>query len=268
MPTKRQVRKKLSDMGVEAKYLAGQDGQLSPVKSTLKGAAWTDNEDSVNLRPSELVKASELTKASELVGGAATTPEELPELSETHVLGLLASGKSPYPPEKILEIMTRYVTLGSYEKAVEGTGVSPETVKSWKRQSWWPTVYQYASRTVDTRLEGYMTSIMENAIGQIQERLLNGDHLVHQGKLTGQRKPLDIADLGRIFGIMFDKRQLSRGLSAISGSPVNQMDKLETIAKRLETAIDKRFGITLDATYTREGTRSRTTLGASDNQED
>lgn len=249
MPTKRQVRKKLADMGVEAKYLAGQDGQLSPVKGTLKGAAWTDNPDSVNLRPSVLDTKGGDPKDSNHVLGEA--PDEGAVLNENHVLALLSSGKSPYPPERILEVITRYVTLGSYEKAVEGTGISANTVKSWKRQDWWPEVYAFASRMVDTRLEGYMTGIMENAIEQIQERLVNGDHLVHQGKLTGERKPLDISDLGRIFGIMYDKRQLSRGLSAISGVASNPMDKLETIAKRLESAMEKRFGVTIEGTASR-----------------
>lgn len=240
MPTKRQVRKKLADMGVDPKYLQGQDGALSPLKGTLKGAAYSENNDGTNLRMSEVVDP-------ESVKGGDPNEDTNPVRNENHIMVLLSSTRSPYPPERILEVMTRYVTLGTYEKAVEGTGISAETVKSWKRQDWWPEVYAFASRMLDTRIEGQMTSIMETAIEQVKDRLLNGDYLVHQGRLTGERKPLDISDLTRTFGVMFDKRQLSRGLGAIAGGTGSSpMDKLEVIAKRLESAIEKRFGVTLD----------------------
>lgn len=255
MPTKRQVRKKLADMGVEAKYLAGQDGALSPVAGALKGTAWTDNPNKTNLRPSMEVDA-ESVKGGDPKGLqlSTSTDNQQPDNSETYIMGLLASTRSPHPPEKVIEVLTRYVTLGSYEKATEGTGISPNTVKGWKRQDWWPEVYAFVARSVDTRLEGYMTGIMESAVEHIKERMEHGDHLVHQGKLTGERKPLDVGDLVKIFGVMFDKRQLSRGLSAISGGEsISQMDKLEAIAKRLESAMEKRFGVTLEGEYSKDG---------------
>lgn len=255
MPTKRQVRKKLADMGVEAKYLAGQDGALSPVAGALKGTAWTDNPNKTNLRPSTQVNAEDVaSREATSKGGDPKSNDNPTDNSETYIMGLLASTRSPHPPEKVIEVLTRYVTLGSYEKATEGTGISPNTVKGWKRQDWWPEVYAFVARSVDTRLEGYMTGIMESAVEHIKERMEHGDYLVHQGKLTGERKPLDVGDLVKIFGVMFDKRQLSRGLSAISGGEsVSQMDKLEAIAKRLESAMEKRFGVTLEGEYSKDG---------------
>lgn len=245
-------------MGVEAKYLAGQDGALSPVAGTLKGTAWTDNPNKTNLRPSTQVDAEEVAKREggdpkRLQAPTSTDDSDHRGKSETYIMALLASTHSPHTPEKIIEVLTRYVTLGSYEKATEGTGISPNTVKGWKRQDWWPEVYAFVARSVDTRLEGYMTGIMESAIEHIKERMEHGDYLVHQGKLTGERKPLDVGDLVKVFGVMFDKRQLSRGLSAISGGDnVSQMDKLEAIAKRLESAMEKRFGVTLEGEYVKD----------------
>jgi hypothetical protein len=234
MTIKNYNQKKFEDMGIEKEFIH-PGGQISPPTppGTKAMQPWT-NEGLVedpDWKPAPTATAQDIAQAVKTHG---------------YIVRLLANCGVRSKPEKVIAAVTAYVAYGNFQKASDDVEMQERTLRRWSEQEWWPEVVEYVNRVIDVKLESEMTGIIEKSLEQIADRIENGDFLTHQGKLSGERKPLDATQLTKLFATGFDKRLLQRGATRAVQGDSNQttMGRLESIASRIEQAAEKSKAIT------------------------
>lgn len=121
-----------------------------------------------------------------------------------------------------------YYSTGSYPKTAQALGVSVYEVTRLSKTGWWRDEIAALQRDEIAQSNVRMTKILDMALGELEDRLENGDEVVVGGVL--QTKKVDARTLSTIVNVVFDKRQLLRGMPTSIGS---QEGKLEELAEKL-----------------------------------
>lgn len=99
-----------------------------------------------------------------------------------------------------------YVTLGSFEKASNVTGISESTLRMWARQDWWGEECLRVDKTDTDNLKSTYTRIAKRATEELEDRLNNGDEIVTKdGEVV--KKKIGGRDLAIIAAVASDKRK-------------------------------------------------------------
>lgn len=160
--------------------------------------------------------------------------------------GLKAKGieKGIYPEEKRIEAVTVYAATGNFRTTSELTKVPEHTVRAWRRQEWFLSLLNEIRNENNDKIDIKFTEIMDTALDQLQDRLVNGDHKVlKDGSVV--RVPVTARDLSIVAAINTEKRQLLRGLptsrsESVSKEDEKQVGRLEKLAETFENLA--RFG--------------------------
>ena len=162
------------------------------------------------------------------------------ELVEVESQGLEIELKDLYAPtgkyspeEKIAAVMA-YMVTGTSRKASKMTGVPETTIRWWKASSsWWPDVMMECRRKKQDELDAAFSNVIEAAIGQIENRVLEGDTVVTKDGDKVQ-VPMRGKELAVTLAVIFDKRQLLRGDPTQRVERTNEKERLDRLQNRFE----------------------------------
>lgn len=160
--------------------------------------------------------------------------------------GLKAKGmeKGIYPEEKRIEAVTLYAATGNFPLVSELSGVPESILRGWRKAEWFAALLSEIRQENNAKLDAKFTEIVEGALEQLTDRIVNGDHHVLRDG-TVIRKPISAKDLSLVAAINVDKRQLLRGEPTSRSESVDKVgdkavNKLEKLAETFENLA--RFG--------------------------
>lgn len=123
---------------------------------------------------------------------------------------LYKSGK--YTAADRIAAVVAWMVTGNIYKAEKYCGVSADTIARWKRESeWWPVLTQQVKKEKNDELESMMTGILHQSLGEVMERLNEGDTFYDSKTGDTYKLPVKAKDVAFIANYLFDKRQLLRG---------------------------------------------------------
>lgn len=135
--------------------------------------------------------------------------------------------------EEVVAAVLGYVLTGSLKKASQISGVDYENVKKWRTEApWWDECVECARSIISEKLEDKFTSILNEALNQLGQRLETGDIIYREGRTV--KVPIKANELAKIVQVLFDKRQLIRGDVTSRSETTSVESRLENIKKAAE----------------------------------
>lgn len=139
-----------------------------------------------------------------------------------------------YPNIKRTEAATLYAVIGDIDRTAELAKVSPNTLRSWRKEDWFKEIVRDVWAENNDLLNSKFTNMIQKAQDLLADRLENGDFKVlKNGEVV--RVPISGKDLSLITAINFDKRQLLREGPQVAtpedGKVEKAVDKLEKLAE-------------------------------------
>lgn len=107
------------------------------------------------------------------------------------------------------KVLTTYTVLGSLVDTATETGISLETIKSWKKQAWWPRMMAQIRGEENANLASKYRKIVQKTQEKLLERIEHGDVT-----LDKEGNPVHIPVRGR-------------DLAVIAGIATQQMERLD-----------------------------------------
>jgi hypothetical protein len=145
----------------------------------------------------------------------------------------LAMEKGMYDEEKRIEAVTVYVVTGSMDQMESITGVSKAIFKKWKKEPWFQIVVNDVRLERNEDTDAKFSELLELVLGQIKDRVVNGEKYVTQGGKVIQ-KPVSARDLALIASINVDKRKIVRDEAKGAVQAEQKKDGAEVIVNKLD----------------------------------
>lgn len=140
--------------------------------------------------------------------------EYVSELSNKQVIDRLPElfePQSDYTPEQKVQVACIWLSTGSAKEAADVTGVNHATIRDWvSRKAWWPTACDLARKVLETKLDKTLDGLLRQSLGELQDRLDNGDDIVTKDGTVVKRR-VGARDCAIISDILFNKRAALRG---------------------------------------------------------
>ena len=158
-------------------------------------------------------------------------PVEDSESLDVELKDLYAANGAYTPEEKIQAVMA-YMTTGTSRKASKLCGIPEGTIRWWKARSlWWDSTMAECRKKKQDELDAMTTDVIHSAIGQLQDRITDGDtKFTKEG--AQYQQPLSARDLAVSFAILFDKRQLLRGDVTARTEKISERERLQELQKK------------------------------------
>lgn len=148
-----------------------------------------------------------------------------------------AVGKHWSDSQKI-EAVTTWLMLGNGAQTARVLGVPLVTFKLWKTQQWWRELESELrlgeKLVLSTRLKG----IVETALGQVEDRLTNGEAFLQKDGTVG-RKPVSLRDANKVAVDMLQHRDKLVTTEEMKMQEEGVKEKLEKLAKSFEEFAQK-----------------------------
>lgn len=142
--------------------------------------------------------------------------------------GKATGSKTFYTDKEKMEAACAFAVTGNSRRASELTRIPEATIRMWKQTEWWNEIQDKIIKEQDEELGTKLTALVDKAVGEINDRLDEGDW-VYNAKLDKLiRKPVGARDLSIVSAVLVDKRQLLRGQPT---SRVERVSQEETLAK-------------------------------------
>ncbi len=145
--------------------------------------------------------------------------------------------KKQYSPMEIMQAAQIYFLTGSLTKTAEKTGISANTLQSWKDRGneFWVQRYKEVQDEKREELDSHYTEIIEKSSAELKDRIEKGDEFYDAKTGKKYRKKISGRDLAIINGTCFDKRQLLRGLPTTGTSSLLPFkERLKLISEELK----------------------------------
>jgi len=158
------------------------------------------------------------------------------QVDEDHgfIFSDLYDPRSKYSPEEKMSAVIAYVLTGSAWKAEKITGLKAKTIQGWKQQApWWPEAIRRVRKQKQDELDGRITGIINKALDEIEDRVMNGDE-IYDGAGRVKRRRMTGQQLASTLSSLFDKRALVRGDPTARTEKVTIEQDLKVLADRLE----------------------------------
>lgn len=143
-----------------------------------------------------------------------------------------------------------YLLGNSTNRSGKIAGVSKATIFDWKlRSRWWPELLAYLKRHHDEDLEARTSGILNRALDNVEDRLLNGDEVVDSKNDKVVRKKVGARDAAIVFGTLYDKRQLMRSQPTSISESISERERLEKLQRQFEELAETKVNA-LEGEYT------------------
>lgn len=124
--------------------------------------------------------------------------------------------RAHYTPDQKMSVVLAYLVTGDSKRAGKVVGIKDNTIRQMKDEcKWWPEAVMQARKMLQDRLDNLLTSIIHKSLGQLDDRVENGNWKVvgkdEDGKSIKTRVPMDGKDLAVTASILMEKRSLMRG---------------------------------------------------------
>lgn len=151
-----------------------------------------------------------------------------------------------YPIETKISAACIYAVTGDAKVTSDHTGIPVNQLKSMMAEVWWQDTIEQVRREENDQITAKMTKIVDQSLDAIEDRLLNGDHvLVLDYEIdpetgakvrtrTLMRVPVKMKDISSHVGIITDKRQLLRGQATSITERTSQEDQLKKLGDKFE----------------------------------
>ena len=158
----------------------------------------------------------------------ATTPRRGRPLKADH------HNPSWFPQQTKIDACTMYCVYGDVDEVSKLTKVPVKYIRQWKEEPWWSEIQKKVFVEQNEKLGSRISSVLDKSLGEIEERLTNGDYLwdVRKSKLV--RKPIDTKILSTLFNNLVNRRQLIRGEPTSITNKVGVDDRLKFLAEQFE----------------------------------
>lgn len=101
-------------------------------------------------------------------------------------------------PSKKWEVVTAYLALGNMTAVAAATGVSANTIRTWKTQDWWRELEGIIKEEEGTEQSVKLRQIVDKTLNIVADRLENGD-FQYDPKTGGLiRRPVLLRDAGKV----------------------------------------------------------------------
>lgn len=145
--------------------------------------------------------------------------------------------KNSYGPQDKLRAALAYLISGNSIDASKNCGIPDKTIRDWTRETWWADYIAEARKEKNDELDAAFTSIMHKAVGEVQDRIENGDEVLEPKTGTKHRRKVSARDATLIAAVLTDKRAILRGEPTRISKTVSEKDRLKDLAKDLEGVI-------------------------------
>lgn len=102
-----------------------------------------------------------------------------------------------------------FMVLGSIKDTCSMLNIPRRVLFNWRQTEWWKQLTDEAKDLHAEQLDVSFTRVLDNVLGEIEDRLSHGDEVLGP-KGKKDTKKVSARDLATILGIMFDKRQINR----------------------------------------------------------
>lgn len=139
-----------------------------------------------------------------------------------------------FPQQTKIDACTLYCVYGDVDEVSKLTKVPVKYIRQWKEEPWWSEIQKKVFVEQNEKLGSRISTVLDKSLGEIEERLVNGDYLwdVRKSKLV--RKPIDTKVLSNLFNNLVNRRQLIRGEPTSITNKVGVDDRLKFLAEQFE----------------------------------
>ena len=157
----------------------------------------------------------------------------------------IPTNTSHYTSEQKLQACALYAVLGNFLRVSERLNIPDNTIHTWKKEDWWDQHLVVIREETKIKTLASIDTIVDRALSATQQRIDEGDAIVHQGEVTGYR-PMNGKDVATVAAIMIDKRQILlnmptsiRGESAGMDALAKQFEELARASRERQVVSDQ-----------------------------
>lgn len=157
-----------------------------------------------------------------------------------------AVGKHWSDSQKI-EAVTTWLMLGNGAQTARILGVPLITFRSWQAKAWWKELESELRLGEKLVLSTRLKSIVETALGQVEDRLTNGEAFIQKDGSIG-RKPVALRDANKVAVDMLIHRDKLVTTEEVKMQEEGVKEKLEKLAKSFEEFAQKQSQKVIEVT--------------------
>ena len=177
--------------------------------------------------------------------GARTTLEL--RRKSAPVQGKVKGKRDHYSEKEKINACCVFAVSGNSRRTAEITKIPEATLRAWKQTIWWQEITVRIYEEQDEGLSSKLTSLVDNAVDAINDRLKDGDYLYNPKLDKLVRKPINARDLAAVTVMAVDKRQLLRG------EPTSRVEKVSVDERMKDLAMQfKKFALAQEVVQTGE----------------
>lgn len=139
--------------------------------------------------------------------------------------------------EDKLRAAMAYLITGNSLDASKVCGIPDKTIRDWTRETWWADFIAEARKEKNDELDAAFTSILHKAIGEIKDRIENGDETVDAKTGSKVRKKVSARDATLVAAVLVDKRAILRGEPTRISKSISEKERLKTLNNELESVV-------------------------------
>lgn len=96
------------------------------------------------------------------------------------------------------EVVKKYMLLGNMRLVAELMGIPYDTLSDWRKQDWWVELHDEIRKAQKAKTNTKLSTIIEDSLEIIQDRIQNGDWVLNQKTGELQRKAVPLRDVGNL----------------------------------------------------------------------
>ena len=154
-----------------------------------------------------------------------------------------------------LEAAQSWLVLGNMSLDSRVLGIPRITLQVWKTTEWWNTLIADIKLQEKIELSNKMKKIVEAAHSVVEDRLVNGDVIIHPKTGEAIRKPVNMRDAHRVAVDLQNQKEAIDKASLSTDVVEEKTDRLEQLAekfaefatKSIEKSLDKKRTIDVGA---------------------
>jgi hypothetical protein len=165
-------------------------------------------------------------------GGKPSTLQQ--RRKSTPVQGKVKGKRGFYSDKEKMNAVCVFAVSGNSRRTAELTKIPEATIRAWKMTEWW---HEIATRIIveqDEELDTKLTALVDKAVGQVNDRLDNGNWIYNPKLDKMVRKPVDAKELAIVTAISIDKRQLLRGQPTSRIEKISQDERLLKLSEQFK----------------------------------
>ena len=161
------------------------------------------------------------------------------------VKGKVQGKRDHYTEKEKINACCVFAVSGNSRRTAEITKIPEATLRAWKQTIWWQEITVRIYEEQDEGLSSKLTSLVDNAVDAINDRLKDGDYLYNPKLDKLIRKPISARDLAAVTVMAVDKRQLLRG------EPTSRVEKVSVDERMKDLAMQfKKFALSKEVVQT------------------